>query len=76
MTVGWGGVQRTVNGGEEGRWLARVAIRAEVKSFTECTPATVLIVNELLDCPPPVPSNITIHVSGGRPNLFDAYSFG
>jgi len=56
--------------------LARVTIRAEVKSFTECTRATVLIVNTLLDCRPSVPSDVTIHTSGGRPNLFDVYSFG
>jgi len=35
--------------------LARVAIRAEVRSFTECIRATVLIVNTLLD-PYPVTS--------------------
>lgn len=56
--------------------LARVAIRTEVKSFTECTRATVLIVNTLLDCRPSVPSDVTIHASGGRPNLLDVFSFG
>jgi hypothetical protein len=56
--------------------LARVTIRAEVKSFRECTRATAFIVNKLLDCRPPVPSNVTLHASGGRPNFFDVYSFG